>query len=77
MPTRNSQPPIEEFSEMDFRPGASEILPYRLDEKSPFPGGTITNLETFPDIVAQPSVLSTEPRHDRLRAGILPFAASL
>lgn len=41
---------IETF-EMDFRPGGSETLAYRMGPKSPFPGALITNREVFQDIV--------------------------
>src|SRR2546421_10441146 len=37
--------------EMDFRPGGSEMLAYRLDANSPFPGALVTNAETLQDIV--------------------------
>ena len=37
--------------EMDFQPGGSEILAYRLGADSPFPGALITNQEIFQDIV--------------------------
>jgi uncharacterized protein YndB with AHSA1/START domain len=41
---------VERF-EMDFRPGGSETLAYRLGANAPFPGALITNQETFQDIV--------------------------
>src|SRR5437868_14874103 len=37
--------------DMDFRPGGSETLAFRLGAQTPFPGGVITNLEIFQDIV--------------------------
>jgi uncharacterized protein YndB with AHSA1/START domain len=41
---------VETF-EMDFRPGGSEILAYRMGPTSPMPGALITNQEVFQDIV--------------------------
>ena len=48
---------VETF-EMDFRPGGSEILAYRLGEKSPFPGALITNQESFQDIVPNKRIVA-------------------
>jgi len=48
---------IETF-EMDFRPGGSETLAYRLGANSPFPGALITNAETFQDIVPNQRIVT-------------------
>ena len=48
---------IETF-EMDFRPGGSETLAYRLGANSPFPGALIANAETFQDIVPNQRIVT-------------------
>ena len=62
--------------EMDFRPGGSEVLAYRLGTKSPFPGALITNTETYLDIVpdsriVMASVMAFEGR--RFSASLVSF----
>lgn len=41
---------VETF-EMDFRPGGSASLAYRMGANTPFPGALISNQEVFQDIV--------------------------
>jgi uncharacterized protein YndB with AHSA1/START domain len=48
---------VERF-EMDFRPGGSETLAYRLGANSPFPGALITNAESFQDIVPNQRIVT-------------------
>jgi uncharacterized protein YndB with AHSA1/START domain len=49
---------VETF-EMDFRPGGSETLAYRLGPNSPFPGALIANREIFQDIVSNQRIVMT------------------
>ena len=48
---------VEKF-EMDFRPGGSETLAYRLGANSPFPNALISNSETFQDIVPNKRIVA-------------------
>jgi len=49
---------VETF-EMDFRPGGSETLAYRLGPNAPFPGALIANREIFQDIVPNQRIVLT------------------
>ena len=48
---------VETF-EMDFRPGGSETLAYRLGPNAPFPGALIANREIFQDIVPNQRIVT-------------------
>lgn len=46
--------------EMDFRTGGAELLVYRMNEKTPFPGVELVNAITFQDIVPDKRIVISQ-----------------
>src|SRR5437868_4464816 len=66
---------VETF-EMDFRPGGSETLAYRMGANTPFPGALISNQEVFQDIVENQRVVTASAmafEGRRFSASLLTF----
>src|SRR5690349_6235098 len=59
--------------DMDFRPGGSGVLQYRLGANTPFPGAIITNQEEFQDIVPGKRIVASSV----MSLGDHRFSASL
>jgi len=66
---------VDKF-EMDFRPGGSETLAYRMGANTPFPGALISNQEVFQDIVENQRVVTASAmafEGRRFSASLLTF----
>lgn len=67
---------IVETFEMDFRPGGSETLAYRMGANTPFPGALISNQEVFQDIVENQRIVTASAmafEGRRFSASLLTF----